>query len=83
VACRQEGSKADLVRLVAVLGDGIDIDLTGRTPGRGAYLHPDPGCVALARRRALLERALKARVPDDVWRRLEAASEASAAPSDR
>jgi predicted RNA-binding protein YlxR (DUF448 family) len=71
------------VRLVALPGAGVDIDLTGRTPGRGAYLHPDPACIDLARRRGLLERALKARVPDDVWRRLEAASEAPTAPPAR
>ncbi len=30
--------------------------------GRGAYLHDSPECLAMAARRHLLERALKARV---------------------
>ena len=31
-----------------------------RAPGRGAWLHPDPGCVELAERRRAFARALRA-----------------------
>lgn len=34
-------------------------DPRGRIPGRGAWLHPDPGCVALAQRRRAFVRALR------------------------
>ncbi len=44
----------------------------GRTaPGRGAYVHPCPGCLEAARRRGGLGRALRTDIPDWVWARLE------------
>jgi predicted RNA-binding protein YlxR (DUF448 family) len=36
-------------------------DPTGRAPGRGAYLHDDPDCRALALKKRSLERALRTR----------------------
>ena len=35
VACRQEGSKDELIRLVRS-GEAVAVDPTGRAPGRGA-----------------------------------------------
>jgi len=40
-------------------------DPARRRPGRGAHLHPDPACLALAERRRAFGRALRiAGVPD-------------------
>jgi predicted RNA-binding protein YlxR (DUF448 family) len=39
-------------------------DATGRAPGRGAYLHDDPDCRALALKKRSLERALRTRPAD-------------------
>jgi len=66
VACRQEGTKDELIRLVRGL-DGITVDPSGCAPGRGAYLHRRPECLAAARKKGGLARALKAQVPDSVW----------------
>ena len=64
VGCRERAAKADLLRVVAV-GDVLVPDPRGRLPGRGAYLHPRPGCLALAERRRVLARAMRlATVPD-------------------
>jgi predicted RNA-binding protein YlxR (DUF448 family) len=38
VGCRQTLAKRSLIRLVRTT-DGVLIDQTGKTPGRGAYLH--------------------------------------------
>jgi hypothetical protein len=67
VACRREGLKADLVRLVRGADGAAAVDRTGRAPGRGAYLHPDPACVELARKRRQVERALSASTRDALW----------------
>lgn len=67
VGCRQEAGKRGLVRLVRGPDGLARLDPGGRAHGRGAYLHAEPGCVDLARRRRALERALKAQVPDEVW----------------
>jgi predicted RNA-binding protein YlxR (DUF448 family) len=37
-----------------------------RLPGRGAHLHRDPACLALAERRRALPRALRATAPLDL-----------------
>jgi len=67
VACGQEAGKRSLVRLVRTPGGGVALDLGGRLPGRGAYLHREPACIDLARRRRALERALKAAVGEETW----------------
>jgi predicted RNA-binding protein YlxR (DUF448 family) len=67
VGCREEGGKRGLIRLVRGPDGAVRPDPTGRASGRGAYLHPDPACLDLARRRHSLERALKAEVPAALW----------------
>lgn len=57
IGCRRTGSPAELVRLARGGDGGL---LVGRQhPGRGAWLHPDPACVAQARRRRAFGRALR------------------------
>ncbi len=70
VACREEGTKDELIRLVRG-PDGVAVDVTGRASGRGAYLHRSAGCVEEARKKGGLARALKAPVPDSVWEALQ------------
>ncbi|MEP7104386.1 MAG: YlxR family protein [Chloroflexota bacterium] len=71
VGCRQEGAKGELVRLVRAPGGQVVIDLAGRAPGRGAYLHRRRDCLEAAHRRGGLNRALKTAVPESVWAQLE------------
>ena len=59
MACRLEAGKRALVRFVREPGGAVVEDPTGRAPGRGAYLHDDPACRALALRRRSLERSLR------------------------
>lgn len=67
VACRQEGGKQDLVRFRRSADGKVERDPVGAAGGRGAYLHPTPVCLEMARRRHSLERALKAQLPDGFW----------------
>jgi len=60
VFCRKVGIKRDLVRLVCVPEKGVEIDLTRKKPGRGAYLCPDIKCWEQALKTGRLEQALKA-----------------------
>ena len=61
VACRQEAGKSALVRFTRNAEGVVVEDPTGRSPGRGAYLHDDPECRALALKKRSLERALRGR----------------------
>lgn len=62
VACRQVAGKRTLVRVVRTVAGGVEVDLTGRKNGRGAYLHADPACWDVALRRGSLNAALKVTV---------------------
>lgn len=73
VGCRQRTPASELLRVVAVLdrtgpGTGqarLVPDPARRLFGRGAHLHPDPECLALALRRRAFVRALRlSGVPD-------------------
>ena len=67
VACRQEADKRSLMRVVRDAGGAAALDSTGRAQGRGAYLHRDPECLEIARKRKALDRALKATVSPELW----------------
>ncbi len=70
MACRQEAGKAALVRIVRRPDGSAAVDATGHAAGRGAYLHRDPACVEVARKRRNLERSLGAAVPQELWSEL-------------
>jgi predicted RNA-binding protein YlxR (DUF448 family) len=53
-----------LVRIVRT-PDGVDVDLTGKKPGRGAYLCRQQACWQEAMRKNRLEAALKTKLSAD------------------
>ena len=44
VACRKTAVKRELVRIVRVASGDVEVDLTGKKSGRGAYLCADLKC---------------------------------------
>ena len=58
LGCRQRAPRSSLVRLVARDGRVV-VDTAARLPGRGAWVHPAPGCVAAVIRRSALGRSLR------------------------
>ena len=64
VGCRVRAARSDLLRVVAVENVLVP-DPPKRLPGRGASLHPDLACLALALRRRAFTRALRlTQMPD-------------------
>src|SRR3954464_6184693 len=63
VGCRKRAAASELLRVVAIAHDvdqfRVVPDPARRRPGRGAHLHPDPACLALAERRRAFGRALR------------------------
>ena len=50
----------------------MSLDLTGKKPGRGAYVCPSAACLAKARKARRIERALEVSIPDEIYAAMEA-----------
>ncbi|MBQ9196331.1 MAG: YlxR family protein [Clostridia bacterium] len=66
VGCREMKPKRELLRVVRSPEGDISFDLTGRKPGRGAYVCRSAECLSLAVRKKQLERAFSAAISDEV-----------------
>jgi len=63
IGCRERAAASELLRFVAVEHSPGQFsavpDPARNRPGRGAHLHPGPGCFALAQRRRAFGRSLR------------------------
>ena len=71
LGCREMKPKKELIRVVRSPEGAVSLDFRGKLPGRGAYVCPDPACLAKVRKSKALERAFSAPIPDGVWDGLE------------
>ena len=71
VGCREMKNKRDLIRVVRSPEGTISLDFKGKLPGRGAYVCPDPACLAKARKSRALARAFETTIPAEVYDQLE------------
>lgn len=69
--CGEMKPKKDLVRVVKSPEGEISLDLTGRKPGRGAYVCRSAACLQAARKARRLERAFSCAIPAEVYDRME------------
>lgn len=67
VACREMREKNELVRITKSKDGEISLDLTGKMPGRGAYICRSEDCLAKARKTRALERAFSVSIEDAVY----------------
>jgi predicted RNA-binding protein YlxR (DUF448 family) len=65
IACRTTRAKKELVRIVSPAEGGIEIDLTGKRNGRGAYLCAKRSCWDQALKTGALTRALRVNLEDE------------------
>lgn len=70
IACREVKPKRELVRLVYSPEGVVEVDASGRKPGRGAYLCQSPGCWHKGLIKGKLEHALRAKISADDRARL-------------
>ncbi len=79
--CGEMKPKKELVRVVKapektdaegnVTGGEVSLDLTGRKPGRGAYVCHNPQCLVKARKARRFERVFSCKIPEDVYDKME------------
>ena len=79
--CGEMKPKRELVRVVKApektdeagnpVPPEISLDLTGKKPGRGAYLCRNPECLKKARKARRLEKAFSCKIEDSVYDQME------------
>ncbi|HET7415765.1 MAG TPA: YlxR family protein [Arthrobacter sp.] len=65
IGCRRRAARNELLRVVAFDNDSpktVIVDVRRRLAGRGAWLHPDRSCLAIAVKRKAFNRAFKSAV---------------------
>lgn len=67
VGCGEMKPKAELVRAVKSPAGEISLDLSGKKPGRGAYLCRSSECLKKAQKARKLQRAFSCEVPDSIY----------------
>ena len=70
VGCRSVEGKRALVRVIRTPEGRVEVDPSGKRNGRGAYVHAQPDCWAVALSGALAH-ALKVTLADDNRRALQ------------
>lgn len=71
VGCREMKDKRQLIRVVRSPEGAIDVDNTGKKPGRGAYVCPDAVCLQQAIKSKRLQKALEGEIPPEVFENLK------------
>lgn len=70
IGCVEMKSKSDLIRVVKNKDGEINIDLTGKMPGRGAYICKDAECLKKAQKKRQLERAFQMSIEPCIYEKL-------------
>lgn len=67
IITKEKCEKKDLVRVVRTPLGNVEIDLTGKKNGRGAYLKKDPEVFLKARKSKVLDRILEVETKDSLY----------------
>ena len=67
IGCRDMKNKKEMIRVIRSADEKIELDVTGKKNGRGAYLCFSRDCLEKAVKNHGLERSLKAAIPEEVY----------------
>ncbi|MBC8536639.1 YlxR family protein [Clostridiales bacterium BX7] len=71
LGCGEMLPKRELIRVVKSSEGEISLDVTGKKPGRGAYVCKKSECFAKMRKSRRLESKLAGAIPPEVYEKLE------------
>ena len=77
MGCRERKNKRELIRVVRGTDGTVGLDFSGKAPGRGAYICPNPDCLKKALRSKALDRSLETEIPETIYDRLAREMEGS------
>lgn len=69
--CMEMKPKKELIRIVKSKEGEVSVDLTGKKPGRGAYLCKNTECLEKAFKAKRLDKNLETKIDDEIYKRLE------------
>lgn len=68
--CLEKKDKKELIRIVKNKEGQISIDLTGKKPGRGAYICRNSACLEKAIKAKRLDKSLEIKIDEETFIRL-------------
>ena len=71
MACQAKKDKRELVRIVRSPEGEISVDMTGKKPGRGAYICPNLECLNKVIKSKRLERSLETTISQEIYESLK------------
>lgn len=71
IVSKQMIDKKKLLRVVKTSSGKIELDLTGKISGKGAYLKAEKDILEEALKNKSLERALKSQIPKEVYEEIK------------
>lgn len=71
VACGENKAKKELIRIVKNKEGNVDVDLTGKMNGRGAYICSNSSCLEKTIKKKQLSKALDVEIPTEVFHKLD------------
>lgn len=71
IACNENKSKKELIRVVRNADKEIIVDETGKVNGRGAYVCKSEACIDQIIKTRKLSRTFQIEVPDEVYTKLK------------
>ncbi len=70
IACKSVKDKKELIRIVRTKEDEIELDMTGRKNGRGAYICKDIKCFESLKKSRGLDRSFKSQISPLIYDKL-------------
>lgn len=70
MGCNEKKDKKDLIRIVKLPNGEINIDKSGKMPGRGAYICDNIQCLEKAIKTKRIERVLETKIENTIYEKL-------------
>ncbi|OFI07728.1 hypothetical protein CLOACE_00760 [Clostridium acetireducens DSM 10703] len=69
--CLETKPKKELIRVVKNKEGEVSVDLTGKKPGRGAYICKNAQCLEKAFKAKRLQKNLETKIDEEIYNRLQ------------
>lgn len=71
IVCGEGKPKKELIRVVRNNEKAVNVDITGKINGRGAYLCTNIKCIEMAQKNNKLSRVLEVEIPSNIYEELK------------